>query len=190
MYSNCLFYWSCLYLSINLSMIISLYSACLYGRKSKGRIIIHWVSKETYYFFRVTLIILQSIKMNIWIQIRYSTPYQAHLKKQHSFESKRSKMQWNWKSPVLKITKTAHLLGLEFSTDKKRLHNRPLKLNERHWMFWIGGILWIFSASKFCDFWMTFCNFIDFFSFLTKALLWYFSGVHKEYSSLFVSKYD
>ena len=46
-------------------------------------LIIHWASKETYHFFRATLTKTQSIKMNhISTQFSYSTPYQAHFKKQ------------------------------------------------------------------------------------------------------------
>ena len=47
-----------------------------------GNVQIHWASKETYHFLRVTHIKIQSIKMNHnWPQISSDTPYQAHLKK-------------------------------------------------------------------------------------------------------------
>ena len=39
--------------------------------------------KETYRFFRATLVTVQSIQINHnWAQISYSTLYQAHLKEQ------------------------------------------------------------------------------------------------------------
>ena len=61
---------------------------------------VHWVSKETYHFFRATLIKIQSIiKMNHkWAQIRlYNTPFiLKHIKKNKCLiESRNIKIRWN-----------------------------------------------------------------------------------------------
>ena len=58
-----------------------------------------------------------------------------------------------------------------------------------YWMFWIGCLSWIFSVSRFCDFWkITFCNFTTFFSILTLAIFFSSDVLNKEYLSLSVSQ--
>ena len=82
-----------IYFSVKMPLLISTFIRVCYRNVVKSSLNmllsktphcdIHWASKETYHFFRATLIKIQSIKMNHnWTQISYSTPYQAHLKNQ------------------------------------------------------------------------------------------------------------
>ena len=65
---------------------------------------VHWASKETSHFFRVTLTKIHNIKMNhIWTQISYSSPHEAHLKIQVVAMVKKEKyMRWNCKRSLFK----------------------------------------------------------------------------------------
>ena len=58
---------------------------------------IHWESKETYHFFRATVTTIHLIIIiHIWIQISYSSPYEAHGGKNEALlVSNRRKLQWN-----------------------------------------------------------------------------------------------
>ena len=80
---------------------------------------------------------------------------------------KKNKIRWNARGHFSKITETAHLSGMELSTDNSQYGSyitRLWKWMNSYWMFWIGGLSWRFSASSFCNFWkVTSCDFITFF---------------------------
>ena len=83
---------------------------------------------------------------------------------------------------------------MELGTDNSQYGGyitRLWKCMNSYWMFWIhvGGLLWKFSVSSFCDFWkITFWDFTKCFSFLAKATLWFSDLFHEENYSLSISK--
>ena len=72
---------------------------------------VHWVSKETYHFFRATLTKIHCIKINhIWTQISYSfSLWNTSEKFKGLLLPKRRKMQWNCQRSLFKNLRNCSL---------------------------------------------------------------------------------
>ena len=155
----------------------------LHKRKPCSKIVevqnVHWASKETYHFFRVTLTKIHAVNMNnIWTLIMQICQ-QAHPKKTKVYISQRGdKCDEITRCQFQKIKETARLSGWEFEADKSRYGVYVTcywNWMNSYWMFWIGCLRGARSVSSFCDFRkFTFWDFTAFFSFLTQWNLLFF----------------
>ena len=98
------------------------------------RQIIHWVSKETYHFFRAALTQIQIIKMKpIIMECRLATVIpNKHILKQR-FAWVKEEKNVKWQEVIIKNPRNCSPPGLEVRRRQKPvqwLHNPPLKLNE------------------------------------------------------------
>ena len=116
---------------------------------------IHWASKENYHFFRATLTKIYRIKINHKLDTD-NTPYETHLKTQIFLRPNGEKCSEITRCHLKKNHRNCSPSGLRICHGQKPgggYITRYWNLMNSYWRFWIGGLLWRFWASCFCDFW-------------------------------------
>ena len=142
---------------------------------------LHWASKETYHFFRVTFTEIHCIKINhIWTQISFNTVSLLNeniWKSQDFLAWKRRKMRLNHERSYFENCRNCSPSELWASSTEAAYSEHSIAIHSISMAGYVNTIRAIVcfelparEASSFCDFWkLTSCDFIAFISSLIEV---------------------